>query len=154
MSAPETTLWEGRPSWWTVWPTLAIADLLLLLALALWWTGRGEFSLWAAAGAAPFYLLAALKRASALYRVTDQRVSARLGVVARRVDEVEVGDIRNITLTQSFFERLVGTGTVGVSTAAGDGVEVVLYGVPDAEAVKEAVRKARLAGPGEGSDGG
>lgn len=149
MSAPEKTLWQGRPSWWTVWPTLAIADLLLVLAGALWWTGRGEFGLWAAAGAVPFYLLAALKRAGALYTVTDQRVSARLGVVARRVDEVEARDIRNITLTQSFFERLVGTGTVGVSTAAGDGVEVVLYGVPDAEAVKEAVRRAR-----GGHDGG
>lgn len=147
MSAPEKVLWEGRPSWWTVWPSLAIGDLILLLALALWWTGRGAMAPYAAAGAVPFYLLAALKRLAARYTVTDQRVRASLGLFARRVDEVEAADIRNVILTQPFLERLVGTGTVGLSTSAGDGVEVVLVGVPEAEAVKEAVRQARLNAP-------
>jgi uncharacterized membrane protein YdbT with pleckstrin-like domain len=141
---------------------LAIGDLILLLALALWWTGRGPMAPYAAAGALPFYLLAAVKRLSARYTVTDQRVRASLGLFARRVDEVEVSDIRNVVLTQSFFERLVGTGTVGLSTSAGDGVEVVLVGVPGAESVKEAVRRARLDAPKPapapdppgGSDGG
>ena len=147
MSAPEKTLWEGRPSWWTVWPSLAIGDLILLLAAALWWTGRAPLAPWAAAAAAPFYLLAALKRLTARYTVTDQRVRASVGLFSRRVDEVEAADIRNVILTQSFFERLVGTGTVGLSTSASDGVEVVLVGVPRAEAVKEAVRQARLNAP-------
>lgn len=150
MSAPEKVLWEGRPSWWTVWPSLLIGDLILLLAPALWWSGRGEFALWAVAAALPFYLLAVLKRASALYTVTDQRVRASLGLFARRVDEVEAADVRNVILTQTFFERMVGTGTVGLSTSAGDGVEVVLVGVPEAEAVKEAVRQARRAPPDAG----
>lgn len=147
MSAAERTLWEGRPSWWTVWPSLAIGDLFLLTAAALWWTGRAELAPWAVAFALPFYALAALKRATARYTVTDQRVRASFGLFARRVDEVEAGDIRNVILTQSFFERLVGTGTVGLSTSGGDGVEVTLVGVPEAEAVKELVRQARLNAP-------
>lgn len=147
MSAPEKVLWEGRPSWWTVWPSLAIGDLILLLALALWWTGRGPMAPYAVAGAVPFYLLAAVKRLSARYTVTDQRVRASLGLFARRVDEVEAADIRNVILTQSFFERLVGTGTVGLSTSGGDGVEVMLVGVPEAERVKELIRQARLHAP-------
>lgn len=147
MSAPEKTLWEGRPSWWTVWPSLAIGDLVLLTAAAFWWTGRAELAPWAVVFALPFYGLAALKRACARYTVTDQRVRASLGLFSRRVDEVEAADIRSVVLTQSFFERLVGTGTVGLSTSAGDGVEVVLVGVPDAETVKEVVRQARLNAP-------
>lgn len=147
MSAPEKTLWTGRPSWWTVWPSLLIGDLILLLAAALWWRGMTQQAPWAVVGALPFYLLAALKRASASYLVTDQRVSASTGLFSRRVDEVEAADIKNVILTQSFFERLVGTGTVGLSTSAGDGVEVVLIGVPQAEAVKEAIREARKEKP-------
>lgn len=147
MSAPEKVLWEGRPSWWTVWPSLVIGDLILLLALAFWLTDRRPMAPYAVAAAAPFYLLAWIKRLSARYTVTDQRVRASLGLFSRRVDEVEAVDIRNVILTQSFLERLVGTGTVGLSTSAGDGVEVVLVGVPEAEAVKEAVRRARLNAP-------
>ena len=144
---PEKTLWTGRPSWWTVWPSLLIGDLILLLAGALWWRGMTEQAPWAVACALPFYVLAALKRASARYVVTDQRVSSSTGLFSRRVDEVEAADIKNVILTQPFFQRLVGTGTVGLSTSAVDGIEVVLVGVPGAEAVKEAVRQARQSAP-------
>ncbi|TPW19885.1 MAG: hypothetical protein FD126_2243 [Elusimicrobia bacterium] len=153
MTTPEKVLWEGRPSWWTVWPSLLIGDLILLLAPALWWADYRELAPLAVAASLPFYLLAVLKRASARYTVTDQRVRASLGLFARRVDEVEVCDIRNVILTQTFFERLVGTGTVGLSTSAGDGIEVVLVGVPEAEAVKEAVRQGRLVPPKPGPEG-
>ena len=44
---------------------------------------------------------------------------------------------------QSVFERLVGIGTIAVSTAAGEG-EVVLRGIPGAAAVKEQIRAVRL----------
>lgn len=144
MTLPETVLWEGRPSWWTVWSSLAIGDLILLLAPVLWWTGRAELAPWAVLAALPFYGIAALKRASARYTVTTQRVRASVGLFSRRIDEVEAADIRNVILSQSFFDRLVGTGTLGLSTSGGDGVEVVLAGVPEAETVKEAVRRARL----------
>ncbi|MBI3297450.1 MAG: PH domain-containing protein [Elusimicrobia bacterium] len=144
---PEKLLWEGRPSFWTQWPSLLIADLALILASTLWWTGYREWAPWALALSVPFYLLAAGRRSRVLYRITDQRISIQTGSISRRVEEVAASDIRNITLTQTFIERLVGIGTVGVSTAAGESVELVLRDVPGASAVKEAVRVARLSAP-------
>lgn len=146
--SPEKTLWTGRPSFWNFWPSLAIGDLLILLAAALWWADRARFAPWALAGAAPFYVIAILKRASVAYAVTDQRVRSATGVLGRRVDEVEVGDIRDIVLTQSFFERLVGIGTVTVATAAGEESTLALHGVAGAETVKETIRSARRAAAG------
>ncbi|MDE2290796.1 MAG: PH domain-containing protein [Elusimicrobia bacterium] len=161
MSAPapaERTLWTGRPSYWNYWPSLLIGDLLVLLALALWWTGRTKPAPWTLLGSVPMYLDAVVRRLCVRYTVTDQRVTAASGLVSRRLDEVEVGDVRSIVLTQSLFERLVGIGTVGLSTAAGEEIEVFLRGVPDADKVKETVRGARRAAsprpeaPGDADD--
>lgn len=138
----ERPVWTGHPSWWNFWMPLATGDLLIALAGLLWWTGRTRFAPWALAAAAPFYLSAVLRRAAVSYSVSTQRVRATTGLVSKRVDEVELPDIRNITLTQSVPERLAGIGTVTVSTAA-DGVEVVLRAIPGAEAVKETIRGLR-----------
>ena len=140
---PEKTLWRGRPSFWNFWTSMAIGDLLVLLAGALWWTDRVKYAPWTLAAAAPFYLIAVWQRSGVVYTISDQRVTAAAGLLSSRIDEVEVGDIRNIVLTQSVFERLVGIGTIAVSTAAGEG-EVVLRGIPGAAAVKEQIRAVRL----------
>ena len=44
----EKVIWDGRSSFWNWWLELAIGDLLILLAIALWWTGYGHFAPWAA----------------------------------------------------------------------------------------------------------
>ena len=144
---PEKEAWSGRPSWWNFWLPMATGDLLIALAALLWWTERPRYALWALAAAAPFYLAGLLRRAGVSYAVTTQRVRATTGLISKRVDEVELPDIRNITLTQSVPERLVGIGTVTVSTAA-DGVEVVLRGICGAEAVKETIRAMRIQASG------
>ena len=55
-----------------------------------------------------------------------------------------VQDIRNITLEQSFFQRMLGVGDIGISSAGSDGIEVRFGGVGKAPAVKERVRRVRL----------
>lgn len=149
---PEKEVWAGRPSWWNFWLPMATGDLLVLLAALLWWTGRGRFAPWALAAALAFYLIGVLRRAACAYSLTDQRVRAVSGLLSKRVDEVELRDIRNITLTQSVPERLFGIGTVTVATAATDGLEVVLRGIPGAESVKETIRGMRLQAPGKSDD--
>ncbi|MFH1724482.1 MAG: PH domain-containing protein [Elusimicrobiota bacterium] len=140
----EQTLWRGRPSYWNWWTQLAIGDLFIVLAIALWWAGRGEYAPWASGAATFFYLVALAGRYSVLYTLTDQRVIARAGLFSRRVDEVEIRDIRNIVLEQSFLQRLVGIGDIGISSAGGEGIEVRFGRIPRAEAVKERIRQARM----------
>lgn len=140
----ERTVWSGRPSFWNWWPTFAAADLSLLLAGALWWTGRPDYAPYALGAAAVFYLLVVFLRFSSSYRLTTHRAMARTGLLAAHLDEVEIRDVRSITLDQSLFQRLLGIGDVGFSTSGGDGVEVAFHGIADAVAIKEKVRLARL----------
>jgi len=140
----EETLWEGRPSYWNWWPTLLISDLLLLLAAALWSQDKSSWSLYAIAAASLLYLFVHLQRLGNLYTLTNHRVISRTGLFSRHHDEVEIRDIRNISLDQSFFQRLLGLGDIGISSAGGEGVEVSFEGIESALNVKEKIRHARL----------
>lgn len=141
--AEERTLWEGRRSFWNWWLRLMTADLFLLLALALWWAGHGRWSVWAVLAALLAHATVLVQRASSLYAVTSERVIARNGLLSTRTDEVDIRDVRNISVEQSFFQRLLKLGDIGVSSAGSDGVEVVFTGIPEASAVKEIIRRAR-----------
>lgn len=140
----ETLIWRGRPSFWNWWVQITVGDLLFLLAGALWWIGEGLFALGSLAGGVAFYAYAGVRRLGSLYILTSQRAVASEGLFSRRVDEVEICDVRNIALEQSLSQRMLGTGDVGISSAGGDDVEVLFAGIPDAKNVKERVRQARL----------
>lgn len=141
--AEERKLWEGRRSLWNWWPRLLAADLLLLLGAVLWWAGHGRWAPWAALAGALVHAVVLLQRVSSLYSVTSERVIARNGLLSTRTDEVDIRDIRNISVEQTLFQRLLGLGDVGVSSAGSDGVEVVFRGIPQAGGVKEIIREAR-----------
>ncbi len=145
----EETLWTGQPSYWNWWALLLIGDLSIVLIGALWWTGESAWIPPVAALSVVAYAGAVMGRAGVRYTLTNQRVIARTGLLSKRVDEVEICDIRNIVLEQSAFDRLCGIGTVGIASAGGDGIEVRFEGIKDAPALKERVRGARLSPAGK-----
>lgn len=140
----EKTLWSGRPSFWNWWFRIATGSLALLLVGLLGVTGERQWIPPVLFVAAVAYSAAVLGRAGMRYTLTTQRVIAKTGLLSKRVEEVEILDIRNIVLEQSFFDRLCGIGTVGIASAGGDGMEVRFEGVKDAPGLKERVRAARL----------
>ncbi|WP_133719115.1 PH domain-containing protein [Methylocaldum gracile] len=58
---------------------------------------------------------------SATYVVSETGVEAREGLVARDTVGLRFQDIRSITLSQSWFERLVNIGTLELASAGTDG---------------------------------
>ncbi len=140
----EVTLWRGRPSFWNWWAELLLGDLFILLAGALWWIQEPFYAPWSLAAGLGIYLIVFVIRFGDLYLVTSQRVIAQKGLLSRRVDEIEIQDIRNITLEQSFFQRLLHVGDIGISSAGGEGIEVLFEGVGGAADVKERVRLIRI----------
>jgi uncharacterized membrane protein YdbT with pleckstrin-like domain len=56
-------------------------------------------------------------------------IMAEVGFLNRKSSEIRIGDIRNITVTQSLLERLLQIGNVAFSSAAGDREEVVFASV-------------------------
>ena len=62
------------------------------------------------------------------------------GVINRRTSEVQHDDIRNIQVQQNLVERLVGAGTIAISSAGQDDMEIVARGIAHPQRVIETIR--------------
>lgn len=78
-----------------------------------------------------FILIAlVIKILSTKYTITDQRVLVEKGWFATSQMEVRIGDIRAVNMNRSFWQWLGRNGTVQIATAATDGAEITMRGVP------------------------
>jgi uncharacterized membrane protein YdbT with pleckstrin-like domain len=52
-------------------------------------------------------------------------------------------DVRNIQVSQSFFQRIFGVGWVGISSSGQSGIEIGVDGIPDPEMVRGLINQGR-----------
>ncbi|MCK5849873.1 MAG: PH domain-containing protein [Kiritimatiellae bacterium] len=127
-SIPETqeaekTLWTGSPSHDYYLLVYVIGTFLILVY------GFGLIVI----------IWALLDRTSNVFTVTNKRVMAKSGIIARSTQEVSMKDIRSISLQQSVIERIFSLGTVQIGSAGTAEIEVQFEGIPDAPKVKEII---------------
>lgn len=84
-----------------------------------------------------WYLVSATR-----YRLTTQRLFVQTGLIAKNLEEVELFRVKDVTLSQSVFDRMLGTGTVTVLSTDDTTPRLELAGILDPLATKEAVRGA------------
>jgi predicted RNA-binding Zn-ribbon protein involved in translation (DUF1610 family) len=102
---------------------------------AAWFGSSGNQ--WAAIGCGAGSLAAAavlawwrlVKRTTSL-RITTKRTVETVGLFSKATSEILHKDIRNFTVTQSFWERLWNVGRIGIDSAADDSQEIVMQDVP------------------------
>ncbi|MFO1093889.1 MAG: PH domain-containing protein [Planctomycetaceae bacterium] len=75
--------------------------------------------------------------------VTTEQITLRRGLLSKYTNEVFHPDVRNIVVRQTFFQRLCGTGYVGISTSGQAGVEIEVDGIPDPDRVKTLIEDCR-----------
>ena len=75
--------------------------------------------------------------------VTDRRVVMKTGWLSQSISEVRIGDIRGVNLQQTIWQRIVGTGTIIVGTAATGGAEIVMVGVNNPHAIISCINASR-----------
>jgi uncharacterized membrane protein YdbT with pleckstrin-like domain len=80
--------------------------------------------------------------------VTDRWTRLRRGLLSRDLSTVFHDDVRNVRVAQTFFQRLMGVGYVGISTAGQSGVEIEAHGMPDPVQIKEIIDRYRRGEPG------
>jgi membrane protein YdbS with pleckstrin-like domain len=56
--------------------------------------------------------------------ITTRRVVDREGILSRNTSEILIKDIRHVMVKQSFVERMFNVGTLALSSASDDGVEI------------------------------
>jgi hypothetical protein len=62
--------------------------------------------------------------------ITNKRTVETRGLFSRATSEVLHDDIKNLQITQSFWQRIWGVGTIGISSAGQDGIEIQAQDMP------------------------
>ncbi len=128
MSQGETILYTAHPAMFRNNPVWFIICVLLIAAfgvglvlLLIWW----------------------LRVQGTTLVVTDDQTTLRTGLLSKNTSDVFHENVRNIIVRQSFFQRMMGVGYVGVSSAGQAGVEVEVNGIPDPDRVKQIIDEYR-----------
>jgi membrane protein YdbS with pleckstrin-like domain len=74
------------------------------------------------------------------YRLTNQRLTVESGLFSKRVDDIDLRTIQDVTLEQSALERLIGVGRLAIVSSDHSRPRLVLIGIRDPRDVRERVR--------------
>jgi uncharacterized membrane protein YdbT with pleckstrin-like domain len=82
------------------------------------------------------------KIAATRYRLTTQRLFVQTGLIAKRLEEVELFRVKDVTLSQGVIQRLLGVGSVVVLSTDDTAPRLELAGIRHPLEVKESIRNA------------
>jgi len=74
------------------------------------------------------------------YRLTNQRLTVESGLFSKRVDDIDLRTLQDVTLEQSAMERLLSVGRLVIVSADHSRPRLVLIGIRDPRDVRERVR--------------
>ena len=120
-------IYEAHPAMFRAHPFWFILAVLLILAFGI---GIVILLYW--------YIKT---RATAL-TVTDQELMYERGILSKDRTSVSLKHIRSVNIAQGFVNRIMGVGTVQISTA-GDEPEFTIADMPDPYVIQEAITKAQ-----------
>lgn len=144
----ETVLFEGHPSWRASLLFFVKGFVGAVIVGAIVWFAASE-----ALGVVVGVVLAALTivasiliRSATDYVITDERLHIRRGILSKTVHETRLGRVQNVTISQSFWERLLKIGKADFDTAGEDQADFNFVGIANPDEVRAAVDRAhRLA---------
>ena len=125
-----------RSPWKTAGCTLFVIAAPVLVAYGL----HPLWLLLALVGLAPLTWWFVLTRFETL-TITTRRSIWRRGILNRNVSEVEHEDVRNIQQQRGFTDQILGVGTVSISSAGQDDMEIVVRGIRDPDKTVALVRR-------------
>jgi membrane protein YdbS with pleckstrin-like domain len=121
----EELVLDLRPHWWYITPAsvyLGLAVLVGLVALLNDWPDAVKVLIGLLVLVALGYFAQRYARwATTNFVVTTERVVSRMGVVAKKGIEIPLDRINTVFFNQSFFERLLGAGDLGIESAGEGG---------------------------------
>lgn len=135
----ENILWNGRPEWRAYGVPIGIAGFFVLTSFPFLFVEPASMIIMLIPALA-IVALVALSRFSSDYKVTDQRIICKNGILSTKTSEIDIRDIRSINVTQSFFQKIFRVGDVEFTTASGPLKEAVLKNIDNPDQVKERIR--------------
>jgi membrane protein YdbS with pleckstrin-like domain len=145
---PEEQLWKGGYASQAMIGAWCLSGLITigLLVLAIWIANR--YVWWGVAIAVLLlwcYQLLKLtyRRMSVRYLLTTQRFIHETGILRRVTDRIELIDVDDITFEQSILDRLVGVGTIRITSSDRTHPVLVLLGIADVKEVAGQIDETR-----------
>ena len=144
----EQPVWSGRFSplayghWALLWLLFAASAGFVALK---WLTLPEAWMRWVYSGAvllpAVGIALSALwKRLSLRYRLTNHRLFLEEGILSRKISEIELMRVDDLSVTQNVIERLFDVGEVILVTSDASHPKLVIAGIRSPVEVKEQIR--------------
>ena len=152
---PEQELWQGRMSGkalahlWLVWLLWTILLMTLYLAAVKEWHrffGYGILGLILVP--VPYILGKWIYGTLAIkYRLTTHRFFKNVGILSRKINELELIRVDDVSVEQNVIQRLFDVGVITLLSTDATDPRLVIYGVdspiPLKEKIREHVRKRR-----------
>lgn len=123
----DTVLYEAHPAMFRAHPFWFIGAVLLIAAF-----GAGILIL----------LYWYIKTRATTLTVTDSDLMYERGILSKDRTSLSLRHIRSVNVMQSFVNRILGVGTIQISTA-GDEPEFTIADMPDPHVIREAIAKAQ-----------
>jgi uncharacterized membrane protein YdbT with pleckstrin-like domain len=142
---PEESLWTGHPSQWIhFWYYLFCLVLLGGIAVAATITAPATAGLGYIALAFPviLWLLRWWVTRCTRYELTTQRLKIATGVLNRKHDELELYRVKDYSMEQPLFLRILGLGNLIMVTSDASTPTVALKAISGVETVREKLRTA------------
>ena len=86
-----------------------------------------------------YFILVYLSRLNTRYTLTDERLKITSGLLTKKVDEIELFRIKDTKVNQTFLDRLVGIGTISI-TSTDETENVIISYLPKAIDRREEIR--------------
>ena len=86
-------------------------------------------------------IVVAILRARHFFEVTDDRVTAREGLISRDTTEIQLRYVMGTHIKQGVIERILGIGTVEIFSAAETRSRVLFRGISDPVAVRDMINR-------------
>ena len=123
----ETVLYESHPAMFANHPVGFVLSVILSLV------GIGLIIL----------LVWYIRCVGTTLTVTNEQTTLRRGILSKFTNDVFHENVRNIIVQQTFLQRLLGVGSVGISSAGQSGIEIQVNGIPDPDRVKQIIDDCR-----------
>jgi uncharacterized membrane protein YdbT with pleckstrin-like domain len=125
MNEQETLIWEGHPSQWSNFVTFFLCILFCWLIVPIFI----GFWRW-------------LETRCFIYRITNERIVMTRGVLTKRTEELELYRVKDATLIEPFWLRLVSLGNIVLTTSDRTTPIVSITAVPNASGLREDLRRS------------
>jgi uncharacterized membrane protein YdbT with pleckstrin-like domain len=138
----ETVLWKGSPSQWTNFGSYFFCLILIAGIIAAYYFTPNNPPLILAAIAVPvlFGFIRWWQTRSQKYEITTERIRTSTGILSRRTSELELYRVRDYTVVEPFWLRLIGRGNLIIETSDRSSSNLIIRAVPGVNALKDQVR--------------